>query len=302
MDRDKSKELMQRGLAVLYCDEHLFIEGDLGVKNGKQVWRILVLLMSFLPIASFPKVTKINDRVTCLSPCSKPPTFKWYGGEIWPGILIPFLHKWLLGSRWVLGSNLHVTTLSWVTKQGGIYGHKCSTLCSRQGLHTEDHVLVLGNSVGTLSSNYKGNTVLSRAGCWLSVSSCVAMFSRCGVNATGGSPAGALWMTSLLTMALCWNLVHAQPNSANYCFQISLLGMLWVTKVQLKMITTCHVWSLLVQSHFPLGSHYATYRHRCVLILLLFAVFKTPVSSSWLEFFSFTVDTRSSMDGVVELF
>lgn len=38
-----------------------------------------------------------------------------------------------------------------------------------------------------------------------------------------------------------------------------------------------HVCTLLVQPHFPLGSHNVTYPHRCVFILLFFDVLKPAV-------------------------
>lgn len=80
-------------------------------------------------ILSFFQFTEINDRVICLSFVSYATLRrKWYRGEIWLGLLIPFLPRWLLRSQWDLRRSVldltHASHLPWVRKQGGIHRHR----------------------------------------------------------------------------------------------------------------------------------------------------------------------------------
>lgn len=128
------------------------------------------------------------------------------------------------------------------------------------------------------------------------------MSSECRVKAGRVPPAGVLWMASLLVMALCWNLVDKQCHC---CFQISLslLGILWVAEVQLKMMKT-YVYTYMYLTGTASVSSWVPQCYLPSQVCFYFIVlwcFKTTISSSWHEFFSFTAAIRSSMGGVAEL-
>ena len=148
----------------------------------------------------------------------------------------------------------------------------------------------------------RGTELLFRAGCWLGVSS-HTMSGDCGVKAGDVPSARALWMPSLLVMALCWNSVDKDYHCC-FLISLSLHGILWVAEVQLRVMKTCHICIYMYVPYwysltFLLGPTMLPSQVRFYFIVLW--CFKTSNSSSWREFFSFAVAIRSSMGGVAEL-